>query len=186
MSLTRLGVTAVALLVLGGCLGPRTDLTRYFLLAPTAAPDASASQPPVGLGPVTLPDYLDQTRIATPRGNLEMGFLTDARWAERLGPMLRRSLAASLAERTGRLVVPYPWRPDHAPAVSAIIAITRFDVGPQSATLQAEWELRQGPALLRGKAAIEEPTRDTTVAERVAALNRTVSRLSDQLAAALR
>lgn len=185
MSLTRLWPSLVALLVLG-CLSPRTDLTRYFLLAPTATPSGSTSEPPVGLGPVTLPDYLDQTRIAIPRGDLEMGYLPDARWAERLGPMLRRSLAASLAERTGRLVVPYPWRPDHAPAVTAVIAITRFDVGPQSAALQAEWEVRQGPALLRGKAAIEEPTRDTTVVERVAALNRTVARLSDQLAAALR
>lgn len=181
----RLFLPALALL-LAGCFGPRTDLTRYFLLTPTAGPVTGASGSPIGLGPVTLPDHLDQTRIATPRSAQEIGFLADARWAERLGPMLRRSLAASLTERTGRPVVPYPWRPDQPPAVVATIDLRRFDVDSAAATLRADWQLRVGPAELRGTADVVEPTRDTTVAERVAALNRSLARLSDQLAAALR
>lgn len=185
MSLMRLGVLAVAMLA-AGCLGPRTALTRYFLLAPLGAPAAEPSPATVGLGPVTLPDHLDQTGIAAPRGALEIGYVADARWAERLGPMLRRTLAGSLERRIGRPVVSYPWRPDAAPASVAEVSISRFDMGARSATLRAEWQVRAGGTLRSGVAEIDEPAGDTTVVERVAALNRSLARLSDQLAAALR
>lgn len=182
---TRLLLTAMAVLLLG-CLGPRTDLTRYFLLAPATGPASATTAPPIGLGPVTMPDYLDQTRIAALRGDQEIAFVPDARWAERLGPMLRRSLAALLEGSAGRPVTAYPWRPDAAPAAIAAVDVTRFDVGPRSAMLRAEWQVRTGGTLRSGVAEIEEPARDTTVVERVAALNRSLARLSDQLAAALR
>lgn len=186
MSLTRLSLP-VAMALLAGCLGPRTDLTRYFLLAPVGAPAAATSPAAVGLGPVTLPDHLDQTGIAAPRGPLEVGYVSDARWAERLGPMLRRTLAGSLERSIGRPVVSYPWRPDARPAAVAAVSISRFDVGARSATLRAEWQVQTGGGTLRsGVAEIDEPASDTTVVERVAALNRSLARLSDQLAAALR
>ena len=95
---------ASLLVVLAGCFGTQTDPTRFFVLAPVAAPagaPAAAAPPTLGLGPVKLPDYLDQTAIVTRTTEHEVDYLSYARWAERLSPMVSRVLGVNLSARAG-------------------------------------------------------------------------------------
>jgi uncharacterized lipoprotein YmbA len=51
-------------LVLAACLGPRADMSAFYVLSVPPEPTAQDSLPVVlGLGPVTLPGYLDRSQI---------------------------------------------------------------------------------------------------------------------------
>lgn len=182
---------ALLLLVLAGCFGTQTDPTRFFVLAPLAPPagaPATAAPPTLGLGPIRLPDYLDQTAIVTRTTEHEVDYLNNARWAERLSPMVSRVLGVNLSERAGgRETVLWPWPTDRQPAITAAVDFVRFDFTREgTAVLRAQWRVTQGDAVRTGLAAIDEPAADTTIDARVGALNRALGRLSDELAAAIR
>jgi hypothetical protein len=178
------------LLLAAGCLGPKADPTRFFVLAPVMPPAGSpgaAAPPLLGLGPVTLPDYLDQTGVVTRVSEHEIVISQGVRWAERLGPMLTRILAVDLSARTGgRETVLWPWPTDRKPAITATVDFTRFALTAEgTASLRAQWRVSQNGSVRTGVAAIDEPAADTTMNGRVAALNRSLARLSEQLAEAI-
>jgi len=174
-----------------GCLGTQTDPTRFFVLSPVAPPEgppATVAPPTLGLGPVNLPDYLDQTAVVTRVSEQEIDYLPSARWAERLSVMASRTLAINLAARTGgRETVLYPWPTNREPATTASVDFLRFDMTREgAAVLRAQWRVQQGDAVRTGFARIDEPAADTTIDARVGALNRALAKLSDELAAAIR
>lgn len=179
------------LAAVAGCLKTQTDATRFFVLAPVTPPagaPATVTPPTVGLGPLTMPDYLDQTSIVTRVSDQEIDYLPTARWAERLSVMVSRMLAVNLSSRTGgREMVAYPWPADRQPAITAAVDFLRFDMTREgTAVLRAQWRVKQGEVVRTGLARIEEPAADTTIDARVGALNRALGRLSDELAAAIR
>lgn len=184
----------LALLLLAataGCLKTQTDPTRFFVLSPVAPPEgrpATITPPTLGLGPITLPDYLDQTAIVTRVSDQEVDYLATARWAERLAPMVNRVLAVNLAARTGgRETVAWPWPTDRPPAITVSLDFARFDMTQEgTAVLRAQWRVRLGDAIRTGLAVIDEPAADTTIGARVVALNRALARLGDDLAEAIR
>jgi uncharacterized lipoprotein YmbA len=181
----------LALVAAAGCLGTQTDPTRFFVLspvAPPAGPPATVAPPTLGLGPIRMPDYLDQTAVVTRITEQEVDYQPSARWAERLSVMVSRTLAVNLAARTGgRETVSHPWPADRQPAITAAVDFVRFDMTREgTAVLRAQWRVTQGDALRTGVARIDEPAADTTMDARVGALNRALAKLSDELAAAIR
>jgi hypothetical protein len=184
-------VLALLLLALAGCLKTQVDPTRFFVLSPQAPPEgrpATVSPPTLGVGPIALPDYLDQTGIVTRVTDQEIDYLPTARWAERLSTMVNRVLAVNLSSRTGgREIVEYPWPTDRHPAITVAVDFLRLDMtGTGTAVLRAQWRVKQGDGVRTGLASIDEPAADTTVDARVGALNRALARLGDELAAAIR
>lgn len=176
--------------VAAGCLGPKPDPTRFFVLSPVASPSGQApagATPTLGVGPVRLPDYLDQTAIVTRVTDQEVDFVSSARWAERPSTMVTRVVAGNLSTRTGgREVVLHPWPVDRQPAVTAAIEFTRLEVTRAgTAVLRAQWRVQEGERVRTGFTAIDEAAADTTMDARVAALNRALGRLSDEVAAAI-
>ena len=111
-------LSAPALLILpaltGGCSG-RSAPARFYMLAavphsPVATPSTESGRAPeLGVGPVTLPRYLERTNIVTRRG-MEMEVAEFDRWVEPLSESVPRAIAANLATllRTERIVV-FPW-----------------------------------------------------------------------------
>ncbi|HEX9166674.1 MAG TPA: PqiC family protein [Gemmatimonadales bacterium] len=189
--MTRRFLALLLLAATAGCLKTQTDPTRFFVLSPVAPPEgrpATVTPPTLGLGPITMPDYLDQTGIITRVSEQEIDYLPTARWAERLSVMVSRMLAINLSTRMdGRETVVYPWPVDRQPAITAGVDFVRFDLTREgTAVLRAQWRVRQGDAERTGLASIDEPAADTTIDARVGALNRALARLSDQLAAAIR
>jgi len=110
MTLAFVALTVVA----SGCgvLDPKPDSSRYFLLRPLAEAGAgpALSDLVLGVGPMSVPDYLDRTEMIELVGPYEVRYSLQDRWVEPLGTQLRQVLAENLQAllRPDR-VVEYPW-----------------------------------------------------------------------------
>src|SRR5882762_7561588 len=110
-----LPLCGIALLVLSGCFGSTPPTQFYLLPSPTSvdtAPPSSASQRDltIGVGPVTLPPYLDRPQIVTRASRAKLVLADFDHWAAPLQDTVTRVLAEnlSLLIPTDRVVL-YPW-----------------------------------------------------------------------------
>jgi uncharacterized lipoprotein YmbA len=116
-----------------GVLDPRPDPTRFYVLTSdaeraggdTAAAAAAAS--PIGIGPITLPSYLERPELVRRSSDHEVAPSRVERWAEPLDRATSRVLAADLAQLTGRPVAQYPWRTSLVPVCAVAIDVARFE-----------------------------------------------------------
>jgi len=143
----------------GACslLDPREDPTRLFLLtsigetAARAAPaedaaPADAAKGWIGLGPVTVPAYLERPEIVRRASEHELAPARSDRWAEPLDRAVLRVLAQDLAQVTGRRVVAYPWKTTLAPACVVEVGVTRFEaVEEKRVELVVDVDVRRAP-----------------------------------------
>lgn len=169
--------------------------TKLYTLAPaTLAPaeEAPRSLPLLGLGPVSLPEYLDRAEIVTRAGAHGVRLGEFDRWAEPLEPQFLRLLAEGLRRETGgREIVPLPARGDAEPALAVEVDVDRFDAGEDGEVLlDARWRVRQadggrsvgaGRSLIRERGAPAPPAYDAVVA----AMSRAVDGLAREIAAAV-
>jgi uncharacterized lipoprotein YmbA len=151
----------LALLALAVCLGGCGPLAEWGLLDRTPPPKrvyklettAKQAEGPVkaltiGLGPVTLPGYLDRLRIVTRVRPDTLEAAPDDGWSEPLDRALPRVLGEDLA-----LLIPVEpgavqaTRKDRKPQYQVIVDIRRLD-GPLTGemTLLARWRLLDGGA----------------------------------------
>ncbi len=103
--------------LLAGCLSPREDPTRFYVLSTSDASqvdDAWDDRPgsiDVGVGPFTMPAYLDRPQFVRRVGPNEVRPVETARWAETLGEGFERVLAEDLdAMLPMARVHAHPWR----------------------------------------------------------------------------
>ena len=119
LRLRSLGLALLTLGLLGlslaGCvrlLEPRkSDATYYLLAGPQdGQPPSDTTGLAVGLRQPRMAPYLAATRIVTRRGPHEVGFSEFHRWAEDLNRGINRTVALTLAKRSGiRQVETVPW-----------------------------------------------------------------------------
>lgn len=169
--------------------------TRFYLLsaAGAASGEALLAVPPdlaVGVGPITLPSYLDRPQLVTRAGSNRAVLSDFDSWVEPLQGMFARVLADNLGlllASDNVLMLPQrrPLRLDYQVEVD----VTRFDVDTSgNAILDARWWLsgRGGEKLLRsGRTTLAEPTVVGDQAAGAAALSRALSRMSEEIAAAI-
>lgn len=105
----RLLILLAALLLLGGCAQP--DKTYYVLTA--SGPVPSGGGIGIGVGPITLAEYLDRPNLVTQEAPNQLGVSEDHRWAGELSASIARVTAANLGRQlhTGN-VRTYPWQTD--------------------------------------------------------------------------
>ena len=137
-------------LMVGGC---ASHPSRFYLLSAlpnteaAASPGTSGQQgPTIGVGPVTLPRYVDRPQIVTRTSPYEIKLAEFDRWAEALDTNFSRVLAEnlSLLLPTARVVIS-PW-PRATPIDYQItVDVTHFlsQVGGDS-LLIADWTLFKG------------------------------------------
>jgi uncharacterized lipoprotein YmbA len=180
-----------ALLVATACvkLGPSTDLSRFFLLTPEpAAPAASTAQGPiVGVGPVTLPEYLSRNVLVTRVGPNEIHVAASDWWAEPLAAHVPKTLALNIGSRLGASrTVTYPWPRAIEPDVTVRVDFTRFEADRAGmANLEATWSADVAGTTRTGSTAATEPIEGATSDASVAALSRLLGRLSDDIVKAI-
>jgi uncharacterized lipoprotein YmbA len=179
---------ALVAILAGGCAS--SPPTGLYLLA--ALPQPAPAQPfpnSLGIGPVSLPDYLDRLQIVTRAASGEIAVSDTERWAEPLHEGLARVLDENLAALLGtQRIVRFPWPASLAPDVQVAVEVLRFDVGPgASLRLEARWSVRAGggetvvePNLTR----IEVPS-GNSADQRVRAHSEAASRLAREIASAL-
>jgi uncharacterized lipoprotein YmbA len=169
-------------------MGPNADVTRFFVLAPepgTTVPVAP-NGPVVGVGPVTIPAYLDRKAIVTRVGPSEVNPSETHLWAEPPATMLTQTLAANLAARLGApRTLLFPWRRDLEPTVVVEVEFLRFEpMSDGTAVLDATWQVTVGDRVERGRSTVSEPVGASGPDAKVAALGRLLGQLSDRLATA--
>ncbi len=180
-------------LVAAGCLAPRADPSAFFLLTASAGPGGIRAPLAVtlGLGPVTLPGYLDRSELVTRVSENQLAVSEVERWAE----PLRDNVLRAVSENLVHLLQPddyltYPWYESAQVDYGVAVAITRFEADSTGAvTLDADWRITSGDpqeTLYRGESLIQESTSGATTDRSVAALSRALARLCDEIAREVR
>lgn len=166
----------------------------YTLSAESAgrAPPRAGKGLTVGLGPVTLPAYLDRPDIVTREGPNQLRLAEFHRWAEPLVPMVERVMARNLQALLGaRDVLPLPSRRDVALDRVVEVDVAQLDADRDgNVVLDARWWVYDGDGaelLASGRSLIEEqgaPPPDYGAI--AAAMSRAIAAASQDIAAAIR
>lgn len=183
---------AVLLGTLAGC--AQTVPTNFYTLSVATEPTVakrSAHGLVIGLGPITLPQYLDRPDIVTRQGANQMRLAELNKWAEPLEPLLTRIMAEDLyALLDANDVIPVPQRGDISLDRVVEVDISRFDADESGkVVLDARWRIYRGDnetLLASGRSQVEEqsaPVPDYNAI--VAAMSRAVGRASEQIAEAI-
>ena len=139
-------VTLVAsLLGLGAC---ADTPSRFYLLntltaSETVLATAAARGPVIGVGPVTVPKYLDRPQIVTRVGRNQLALGEFDRWAEPLQDNIFRVLAQNLMRLipTDQILL-HPWPRSATLDYQVSVEVLQFDgwFGGES-TLLARWSI---------------------------------------------
>ena len=139
---TRLCSAALIVLLLVGCGSKSTRL--YVLTADAEKPVAITPQGiPIGVGPVTLPKYLDRPQVVSRAAANSLNQADLDQWGGDLSDNITRVLATNLANllQTDRVSL-YPWQ-DHVPIDYQItLDVAKFEQEADgNTTLDAFWRL---------------------------------------------
>jgi uncharacterized protein len=148
--LRRLAVVSwvASLLGLGACAStPSHFYVLNTLSASETVPAPVAAQSPViGVGPITLPKYLDRPQIVTRVGRHQLALGEFDRWAEPLQDNVLRVLAENLASLvpTDHILL-HPWTRSVTVDYQVSMEVLQFDgwLGGES-TLLARWSILDG------------------------------------------
>jgi uncharacterized lipoprotein YmbA len=172
----------------------RSAPVRFYVLAGAPPSTATASSteleqgPTVGVGPVTLPRYLERANIVTRRG-AEVDVAEFDRWAEPLSESMPRAIAADLATLLGteRIAV-FPWSGAWTIDHQVVVDVLRFDgTSGGDVLLEARWRVlgAKKKELELRYSVVREPTGEAGYPALVAAMSRSVGVLSREIAHAV-
>ena len=180
-------LAASLLCLLSACGGGQ----QYFRLRADSPAPLTAAGPLVGIGPVTLPGYVDRAELVFQSDDYQFQVPGNVRWAGTLLENFTRTLAADVGARLGSgNVLPYPFPAATKPRVQVTVSVQLFHaVSGGDAVLEAAWQL-EDPATrrVRGRhnARLSEKIVGDGYGPVVAAESRLVARLADDIAASLR
>ena len=174
-------------------LEPKPDTSRYFLLRPAAgeAGGAPLDDLVLGLGPVTVPDYMDRNEMIDVVGPYELRYSAQNRWVEPLGTQVRRTLTDNLrSELSPDAILQYPWFTTEGVTLQAEVTFDAIRLGDAGTWIgSGEWVLRNsasGAPLERGEISFDVGS-DAVPPEQVAeAISAELERLAGEIAAAVR
>ena len=202
-SALRLTLLALALTCLSsaGCssiLAPRPDTTRFFTLATidgaqTPPQRVLGSNQPLtyGLGPITVPPYLDRNAMAVRVSPTEIKYSTIDHWAEPLRVSVPRIMLANISTLlSGDHIVIYPWEATHPVDYRIEVELLRFECTTAGTNhVAARWGIkdgRSGKELVARNSSIERPGASADAAASAAALSAALGDLSNEIVAAAR
>jgi uncharacterized lipoprotein YmbA len=188
------GMSAAACLNLGA----KPDPARFFTLTPLARPKrdtaGSVSHPDrvaLGVGPITLPGYLDREQLVTRISENRLAVAENDRWGEPLEENVSRVLSQNLSllladENVTRL----PWPSTDRPTYQVEIDVLRFEADTARRTrLVARWVLRQVATrdeLVVRESRLDRPAEGSSTEAIVATLSELVADFSSEIADAVR
>jgi uncharacterized lipoprotein YmbA len=188
-----LALFGTILMILSGCIGT-TKPSKFYVLSALPESEATAkgvskeSTMAIGIGPITLPSYLDRSQIVSRISINELKLAEFNRWAEPLKENFFRVLAENLSVLLNTVDVSiYPRRISTPVNYQVAIDVTRFDVTSNGkALLIAYWTVlgEDGKKiLLKKKSILFADTASMDYKDIVAAQNQALSELSRAIAA---
>ncbi|MGB5619638.1 MAG: PqiC family protein [Desulfobacterales bacterium] len=180
---------------LNGCLG-RSQSPRFYTLSPVtenkamAQSDTPASDVNIGIGPIKLADYLDQSKLVTRTGDNRIVKAKFDLWAGAFKDNLTNVLAENIGILlpTERIYI-YPWRLSEPMDYQIILDVVRFDgdLG-EDAWLVARWSIVGGKdkeLLAVNRSSIREPVSGPDYNALVSAQSRALAKLSHEIVKAI-
>ena len=186
-------ILASAAIFLGGC---RSQSPRFYALSPIQEDQviskrkSSTPNAVIGIGPVRLADYLDQSMLVTRTTDNQAVKAEFDRWVGSLKDNFINVLSDNMSFllSTERIYV-YPWRVSVPIDYQVVLDIVRCDgrLG-DAAWLEVRWSIMGGPEkklLKTSRSSIREPVSGADYAALVAAQSRAVAKLSQEIAEAI-
>jgi uncharacterized lipoprotein YmbA len=164
---------------------------RSFYLLTSDGPAPSGGGLGVGVGPVSLAEYLDRPNLVVQEEPNRFGVAEDHRWAGDLDSSISRVTATNLGRRLGTgNVRSYPWMSDDGIRYQVTLDIRQFHGEADGfAVLEAGWRAYElpGSRVVASRTFVaREPLRRDGYQALVAAQSRLLSRLADEIAASMR
>ena len=188
-------ILVICLLFLDGCLG-RSQSPRFYALSPITEDKAMAkSDTPerdtrIGIGPIKLADYLDQSKLVTRTGDNRLVRAEFDLWAGAFKDNLTNVLAENigLLLPTERIFI-YPWRLAEPMDYQIILDVVRLDgdLGKE-AWLVARWSILGGKnkeLVAASRSNIREPVSGPDYNALVSAQSRALAKLSHEIVKAI-
>ena len=188
---TAILTSCAFLSMLGGCLGGSSP-SRFYLLSPLPASESPAKVGGVaiGVGPISLPNYLDRSQIVTRKGENQLQLAEFDRWAESLQRNFTRVLLLNLSTllATDRMAL-HPWNRSTPIDYQVTVDVARFEAGTdEKISLLARWSIidggKQGTLRMR-KSIFSEPIASEGYEATVESMSRAVASLSREIAEAI-
>lgn len=199
MSIHATAFAGVFAVLLAGCttFSARPDASRFFTLSALSPPQESAVQRPaespgisLGIGPVSLPGYLDRQEIVTRIAQNQVNLSENDRWAEPLEESFTRVVSQNISNilRADRINA-YPWPIDKKPLYQIEIEVLRFEANTaQEAQLSARWAVRntsRKDSIRYRETRLSRPAKARSTDASVAALSEVLAELSREIADAI-
>jgi len=185
----------ILLMLLAGCAS--TEPSRFYTLTPVPGSDAEAHSETVvqdvsvGVGPISMPDYLDRQQIVTTSNQNKIMLSEFDRWAGSLKDSFARVLSENLSVMlsTDRVFL-FPWRGAITVDYHIGVDVIQFDgeLGGNT-SLIARWGIfspKEKKMLLIKKSSFTEPVNEKEYEALVAAQSRALMHLSRDMAAAIK
>jgi len=176
--------------LLAGCAGSKTPTVYYSLYAPAAQTEVGTMTDgdiSVRVGPVTIPDILKQTRIATGGEDGSYDLAEYHRWSGDVDRDLARTLAEHLAQALGtQRVSVFPWDQDFTPTYQVLVDVLFMGGEPGGeAILSARWTIMDKAGKeesITRRIDLREVSAGPDVASWIAAQQRNVEKLGEAIA----
>ncbi len=188
VSFLHAGLLFAAMLGLSAC-GGATQ--KYYQLTSDGAAPTGTSGLSVGVGPVSLPGYMDRAELVFQSGPNEFQVPSDAHWTGGLKENVSRVLATNLGRRlhSGN-VLAFPWNPGAKLRYQIAVDVSQFHaISGQGAVLEVSWRVLNSDGsntIRRGNGAFHAPIVGDGYGAVVAAENNLLGQLADSMAASLR
>ena len=116
---------------------------QYYRLTAPAVPDTRATGLPTGIGPVTIPAYIDRPELVFESESGQLQVPEGHRWSGPIKDEITRVLTAGIQAQKNRTpVFAYPWPPGTELARHIPITITEFTARSGTGVmLSATWEI---------------------------------------------
>lgn len=180
-------IALTAILILAGC----ATSSRSFYVLTSDGPAPAGGGPGIGVGPVTVAEYIDRPNLVIARSANQLAVAEDHRWAGDLSSSVARVTAANLGRRlhTGNVRV-YPWGNDGDISYQISIDVRQLHGGDDGfAVIEAGWRAYSLPdrKLKVARTFVDrEALQSAGYSALVAAESRLLSRLADHIAAGLK
>lgn len=181
-------------LVLTGCAASRP--IRFYLLQPLVRtsfpprPPAGERAAVIGVGPVSIPDYLDRPQIVTRTTSNELRLAESHLWAQSLQDDFARVVTENLSVLLpADYVFALPWAGASRLQYQVTVKVIRFDSSfAGKVWLQADWSVLDGSSgkvLAMRRSNIRMTAEASDYEQLVAAQSRALAELSRQVAAVI-
>ncbi|MGL4401960.1 MAG: PqiC family protein [Luteolibacter sp.] len=179
------------ILILASLLAACSQSSKSFYMLTASGPVPSGGGVAIGVGPVSLAEYIDRPNLVTQQAPNQLAVAEDHRWAGDLSASVARVVAANLGRnlKTGN-VRTYPWLRDDEIRYQVTLDIRQLHSEADGyALIEAGWRAYQLPErrVVASKTFTDREPLDTDgYNASVAAQSRLIGRLSDDIAASLR